>query len=199
MNPQNNPKFIFPLTILSFVATASIPCFAAQAHDDHKVPSQEQSLEQNATQPQQAQERAVQDIEAFILLPSYQCVWRRNRQQPGTGGFSALCQAGELPFVAAATGEAETINCPLANLSPARGGDGRIDGERLANDHPHIHGEPIETKDNDLEDLNQRGKLGTTKHISPQYLNDDRCKPLAEQYSLALCCSKDFPFDEGPF
>lgn len=198
MNKQKNSKTLLAFAMAAFVAGASIPLFPVQAHENHGDHAEERSETQQAPEVIAPAEREVQEIEPFILLPSYQCIWRKNVQRPSAGGIGVQCQPGEVPFVAATTGEAEFVNCPLTNLCPARGGDGRINGEPLTETHAHIHGEPIETQDNDLGDLNQRHRIGSTKHISPNYRDDDRCEPHVDQQALVLCCTRDFPFDDRP-
>lgn len=198
MNNQKKNHTLLALAVAAFVAGASLPLFSAHAHETHGTHADELSETQEAFEFNSPVKREVQEIEPFILLPSYQCIWRKSAQRPAAGGIGVQCEPGEVPFVAGATGEAELVSCPLTNLSPARGGDGRINGEPLTEGHAEIHGEPIETKDTDLGDLDQRTRIGATKHISPKYRDDERCDPRVAQQAIVLCCTRDFPFDDRP-
>lgn len=198
MNKQKKSHTLLALAMSAFVAVASVPLFPVYAHENHDVPADENSESQQEPEFIAPVQREVQEIEPFILLPSYQCIWRKSVQVPSHGGIGVQCEAGEVPFVSATTGDAEFIGCPMTNLSPARGGDGRINGEPLTEGHADIHGEPIETNDTDLGDLSQRKRIGATKHISPKHRDDERCDSRADQQILVLCCTRDFPFDERP-
>lgn len=180
--------------LLAFVVGCSgavvVPSFAHEGGHHEGEPS-EALVEFEAVQQS---EHEAQAIEPMILLPSYQCYWTRTGAGPGTGGMRSFCKEGEVPFVSGVTGESKDDNCPLTNLSPARQGDGKVEGEFLADGHPEIHGEPLETRDRDPGDTN-RGKVGTARHISARYRDIDHCKPRQAQATLTLCCSRDFPFD----
>lgn len=135
-----------------------------------------------------------QGIEPMILLPSYQCIWRRGDVIPSTGGLMVECKEGELPFASGMTSESKGDDCPITNLSPVRQGDGKIDGEALADLHPEVHGEPIESRVKDVEAKRPR-HWGTARHKASHYKEIRACRHNEKQATLTLCCSRDFPFD----
>lgn len=193
---MKNHKQLFTSGLLALgaiVVVSLTPASSSLAHEGHvhEDPAQEGPMSTEVD----PESLARPEVEPFILLPSYQCVWRRSSREPTTGGIMATCEDDELPFATGITSEGELSGCALSNLCPVRKGDGVVDGEPLSDDHWHIHGEPIETIDNDPEDISLRRATGSGIHSSSDYHTNEACDSDLKQAVVTLCCKKDFPFD----
>lgn len=191
---MKNAKMNRNVHLLAFALGCSAAIvFPSFAHEgEHAQLEEEEFFDDLETEAALGSE--VPEIEPMILLPSYKCTWRRDDIIPSTGGLMARCEKGELPFSSGMTSESEGDDCPVTNLSPARRGDGKMDGERLADIHPEFHGEPISTRGTDIEEK-RTPAWGTARHKASHYAQVPECRHREKQAALTLCCSRDFPFD----